>query len=766
MKKYIISIILILTFCSASAFSQDMEVTASEGMIPVSADQDVLFKSFMPANANLSSDDDTDDKKEEGMLDPAAIFYLDDAREYQDIDPDNMPFFKQMRLKMSNKILEKQYKNNPDEQSPKPINWKFWRKNDIDENEIKQSENVISDSIQAETSEDIDVSEETLSLSGGINKSVTEKEMYLDSENIKFDEETGDIIANDRPVLNIPPQDTKIIADTIIYNEYSNIIKGIGNVIVFKNGIPTTGNYLEIDMNEETMLMDDVVSKTTSANATAETALQKDDVLHLTKGTFYSDKSEIQRIMTQVAGPDFNAMIVDPASQALLFGNPAGSQITLNIKNLYIDARKNHDVIRAKNIKIYHKDRYIMKWPSMTVYTNKKHSYFEANYPELGSNNKIGMFAGPGFTFGGPGSSIIKVVPYLNYKNKFGIGGLIKYVNSYNRTYLGYGSANNLFYLQGKQILDDNLFLQYGANTYDDEWFMGARMAKYMAEIYYDKAYNNPNFLGKKMNLGFRHRLGFGLMQNDDRNVNGEKLNTSNMSTTRTRYMAELSQTLYSYKNKKHRFYFRAGLLMQGSAALYGTGDTQFIARFGPTVSMQYKNWMQTFEYFISGYQDHTPLPVYDAYRYGHQSLRITEALRLTKYFSVGWSGYINMGSDSPNGEMFQENAFLIALGPDDCRLILGYDFTRERTYFGINVAFDTKGTNINYEKMEIKNPERFGKKYTRPEDEEKNVAYVKNSDRPELPSSKRHKFGPEKPAVLEYAQVIDIEDPERERIE
>lgn len=28
---------------------------------------------------------------------------------------------------------------------------------------------------------------------------------------------------------------------------------------------------------------------------------------------------------------------------------------------------------------------------------------------------------------------------------------------------------------------------------------------------------------------------------------------------------------------------------MQGSAALYGTGDTQFIGRVGPSVHLQYK---------------------------------------------------------------------------------------------------------------------------------------------------------------------------------
>ena len=139
-----------------------------------------------------------------------------------------------------------------------------------------------------------------------------------------------------------------------------------------------------------------------------------------------------------------------------------------------------------------------------------------------------------------------------------------------------------------------------------------------------------------------------------------------------------------------------------------------------------------------------------------------------TKYLSVGWAGYINLSDDSPNGKMFQENAFLVSVGPDDFRIIFGYDFTRERTYFGINVAFDTKGTKVNYNKMEIKNPERLGKKY-KSEDEEENerqVAFVKNTQRPEIPSMKRGKSGNTKPVILQYAQVINIEDPLKERID
>ncbi len=55
------------------------------------------------------------------------------------------------------------------------------------------------------------------------------------------------------------------------------------------------------------------------------------------------------------------------------------------------------------------------------------------------------------------------------------------------------------------------------------------------------------------MDLKFRHRVGFGLMEDNDQAFYGEKIrDTGGMSTTRTRYMAELAQTLYDYENADH----------------------------------------------------------------------------------------------------------------------------------------------------------------------------------------------------------------------
>lgn len=781
MKKFIYIIFFILAF-SHSAFASDEVVVPS--VMPTVTPEDLEGQNFFRSPMSNHMMPETTQHEFRYSFDYQGRDYSDNL----DDKNGRAPFFKQMRIKLTNKIRsmtpdEPQYDeqlDNEDVDVEKPVNTtkkktgllnkvKFWDKkktaDDEQNNEQLLIENgSIADSIQNATEFDIP-SSDSISLEGGVTEQVAEKEMQLDADKVNFDEETGDMVATGRPVLYLPPQNTKVIADKMTYNQDSNILKGIGHVFVTKDGMPAKADYLEVDMNEETMVMDNMEAVSEAMIMDAKKAVQKESLLVLTDGNVHSETSQIYRMSSRMIGPMFSNMILTDEEKALFFGDPTGNHLHLNIENIYVDARKNHDMFVAKNIEVSHKGRYLFTWPSLTAYTNKERDYFEANYPEFGTRRKLGMFIGPGFVFGGPAGSVIKVIPFLNYQHsKFGFGGAIKYRNTFNSTELGYGSAADIFFLKGIQRLDDNLYLQYSANSFMDEWFFGARMPKYMAEVFYDKAYGIKDFLAEGKGLRFRHRVGFGLMEDNDKNYYGEKIAGTNISTTRLRYMAEISQKLYSYENPENKFYFDLSLALQGSAAVYGTGDTQFVGRIGPRAHVQYKRWMQDLGYFQTGYDDHTPVPRYDMYRYGHSTVYLSEIFRVCKYLSVGWSGMANLSDDSPNGKLFQENRFVVAVGPDDIKIRLGYDFVRQTTYFGFDLAFDTKGTNIKYGKMEIKNPERLGQHQ---KDETRKLAFSP-AKQEEVKVSSRTKKGEAKakPQVLEYAQVIDIEDPNKETVD
>jgi len=746
LKKYLILIISFILFGSPVVASDGLDMSVQEF-------EDIIFQSSV---SNMP-----DEVGNRDAFSPLGADFSGNSYKSSDTDPNRMPFFKQIRLRTTYKYREL---TSDDKKAESGYNRGFWGRKKpklvpVTDVEVEKPDGAILNTI--DNVANIETSDATLE--AGVNEEQVEKQLMLDAVNINYDNNTGLMVATGRPILFLPPQEVKVIADKMTYDDQGNILNAQGNVVVIKNGKETRCDYLVVNLNEETIDADNIFAEFPRLNITSEHGTQQDGLLIFSNGTMFSENEGIYHLKTQMVGPRISDMIIDDNERALFFGEP-NHAVDVVVKSLEIDAKKNHDVIKAKGIKIGSNGKYFFKWPSITMYTDKDREYFEGNYPEFGSHRKLGMFAGPGFAFSGPFGSVVKVIPMATYKNGFGIGGMVRYVNRYNRTEFGYSSRKSTFVLRGRQQLDDDLYLHYGYNNYVNEWFMGARMPKYIAEIVYNKGFMHRGFLGGNRDMTFAHRASFGFAKEDDENSNGEHYkNNSNFSTTRTKYMAQIYQTLYSYSNLNNRFSVRAGLTLQGAATLYGSGDTQFIGRAGPNVRLQYKNWIQDATYFISGYQDGTPMPRFDAYRYGSSSFRLSEALRICKYVTVAWQTYINLSHDAPNKKTFQENAFLVSLGPDDFKVVLGYDFIRERTYFGVDIAFNPKGTTVKYDKMVIKNPERLGKSA----DDEKAIAYIQpktNEDNSKGLLNFKKSSSDDK--VLEYAQVIELEDPDKERID
>lgn len=586
-----------------------------------------------------------------------------------------------------------------------------------------------------------------LELSGTVSEQAAPNDVQLDCDTVQYYEARNEVEATGNPVLYFPPQDVTLKADKIVYNSISNIVKAYGNVQIIKGGDPIYGDFIQINLNEETSFIENMTAEKMLMRIRARNAQSADNKIILEEGNMHAAKPFVARFKTRILGTDLTRMVINDEDRSVL-DQSGQAKVTLDAKEIDVDADKEHNVVTVKDADLSYNDRHLLHFRNTKIYTNKNNDYFEANYPEIGSRSNLGMFVGPGFVFKTPFASTVKLVPFLNYKNDIGVGGAIKYKSSTNQTEFMYGSAEDVFILRGKQQLDDNLYLQYGSNSYLDDWFMGNRMAKYAAELVYNKGTRVKNFLGPKLDLTFKNRFSAGIMEDNDRaQYDSKNMVSTGVTTPRFKYMTELNQALYTMGNKEELKYADIGLVMQGSAALYGTGETQFVGRIGPRIHTQYKYWMQDIGYFASAYQDDSPMPMFDAYRYGHSNLYLREALRINKYFTIAYATSINLSDDAPNKKQWQENAFIFALGPDDFKINLGYDFVRQNTYFGISVALDTKNTNINFDKMVIKNPDKLASS----EKEIKEVSFEENTSDQKVKRT--------------YAEVIEIEDPNREEL-
>ena len=216
------------------------------------------------------------------------------------------------------------------------------------------------------------------------------------------------------------------------------------------------------------------------------------------------------------------------------------------------------------------------------------------------------------------------------------------------------------------------------------------------------------------------------------------------------RYMAEVDQKLIKYENKENLTAAWLSIIGQGSTALYGSGETQVIGRIGPRLHTQYKRWVQDLGYYQSAYDDNTPMPVFDAYRYGKSNVYVREYLRVHRLLTLSWFGSLTLSDDRYRNNRFSECAFFVSIGPDDLKLNVGYDVIRENAYVNFSVALDPKDMQIDYDRMTIKNPENFNFKK---KDGFFSVSNPPNEEKPD----KKETSGILKNAIVE--EISDIED-------
>lgn len=547
-----------------------------------------------------------------------------------------------------------------------------------------------------------------------IEEAAPSNQAILDCDYMEYFADRTELEANGNVVVFFPQNNSTIKADKMIYNQTSNLIKAFGKVVLISDGKELLGDYMQVDMNEENAFINNPQTGLFQIKANAKKGYMYGDKIIQEQGNLCVTKKTMINIKADMFGPDLDAMYVAPKEKSFYKEDSHGEKFKIKTNELIINSKKEHDTLTLKHAEVYFNNKKIGTVPSITMHTNKSQDYVEANFPEIGTVTNLGLFAGPGFVFDTPRGTTLKVVPIFNYDGggdtPFGYGSIVKFKSATNKVDMAYGTANKTFIMAGVQKLDDNLYFQYGMNRYIDDWFMGYRMPKILGELVYHNSTATPDFFGKDKDMMFSHRIAAAYAQDGSGSapfLDGE----GSVGTMRFKYMAEVAQTLYKLNDiYTSPLNARFDIVGQGSAAVYGTGDTQTIARIGPRIHSQYKSWMQDVGYFLSAYNDNTPLVGYDMYAYGRSNVYLRESYRLCKYLTLSWFGSMNLSNDSWNGKMLQENGFYVAIGPDDVKLNIGYDSVRQQSFVTMAMHLDAKGSTVEYKKMIIKNPDTLGK--------------------------------------------------------
>ncbi len=514
-------------------------------------------------------------------------------------------------------------------------------------------------------------------------------------------------------------ESTILTANKIVFNYDRNILKANEDVVLTSNGTVTEGDFIKLDLNKPEGWIENPITNTDDIRLSAKEAFVYSDKIEEYDGVAKVLSNEVLSFRAN----SFASYVDQSGVISKAFDNSKNSPngvYSLKAKTIYIDSKKDHEVITIKNADLYLKKLRIAAIPSARIVSNKKNTVIESNFPEIGSQSLLGVHIGPAIVLNVPGGSTLKLSPILTYKKKTGIGAIARYRNETNMTEFAYGTSKDIFLIRGRQRLAPGLMLNYSRLTNENEWFLGYRKPKYSANL----TYSRSDYV-KDLKLTFSQMYSAGAF------VDNLKKHTGfNDVEWRFRWMTQTYKPLFSYSNEEGNIKVGTGIVAQTAASVYTTGDVLGLFRIGPSLNTKIGPWTQALMYMQTAGAGQTPFD-FDRYRYGRNNITIVESLRVCKYLSLGYLASIAMNRDVKSDDLFQENRFLVSVGPDYARLTVGYDALRQNTMFFISMLVGTKDSDIKFKKSILNNPENFGKKNKTKKTKKKNYKkYLKDKEK------------------------------------
>lgn len=554
-------------------------------------------------------------------------------------------------------------------------------------------------------------------------------DVLVDSDTIEYFPERHEFEANGNAKVSFPSENSVLYADKIIFNHDTNYVKGFGNVVLVKEGQKINGEYIQVDLNDNNAMMTHPVLNHMAIKIRAKKGIVYDTKTEALDGKVtFNDKTSYQFMSRPIYG--FNKPMMDEViPKNFYFKEKYDNRWRLKAKTIVIDSYKDRDIATLRNADIYIQNTKIGSAGKMRIYTDKEQKYIETNMLELGSMRNLGAFVSPGVVLQTPNASTLKLGPALTYKNGLGVGAIGRFMTDKNRTEFGWASSIDKFVVQGEQEFTDNLKLQYGVNTYMDNFFLGGRMPEYGLQFIHQKSYEIED-----LDVNFTNRFLGGYYKDwGDRSF----------STTKFAWQTSSSKSLFKYRNLDSKFAMDFGINVQTHAALYGTGDTTGIVRGGPYLRTQYRSWQQYLGYFQGGQAGDSPF-YFDKNFYGKSSVMLGESLRLSKYLTLMYSAVLVVSNDTPDDRMLQENRIYALIGPDDLKFMIGYDIYRQNATMGFAMNIGAENSDVLFKRLVLNEPDTLGqKKKSKP----KTQAQLKNEEE----AKKKQYFDPANRSVKDY---------------
>ena len=494
-----------------------------------------MYESPVQREVSLFSKDNKKEKKNGNV----QVEYIDNNASPESINLTDKDYIKKLKRADKKRIRKKQF------------DITVQHNNDIDNaqvqnelvEEISTEEDYSADTFDPSDKKFFDKAKKKQSKQKNKNdKTDISSNIILTSDSTDYFPEKSEIESIGNAKLEITGQNFILYADKLIFNHDTNSVRAYDNVKIVQGENVTTGDFVNIDLSTSHGWIQKPVSSNYSVRVKAKEAYVFPDKIEEYDGVanimedrrFLVGSSSFTNILNALPSEVGNAYLKKPEPTSMKF----------KVKDIDVSSNDGHNIINMKNVGVYYKNFKLGVLPNLKLVADKEQTVMQTNLPEFGSDANMGMYIGPSYVLSLPLSSTLKISPLLVYsqdESKLGIGGSAMFMNSSNRTEVGYGSPEDKFMLRGFQAITPKLKLNYSQNMYTSQWFMGYRRPMYSVELEY-----SDNVFVKDLGLNFQHKLSGGYFSDYGR--------ISKMAEGRLRWMTQMQKNLFTYTNSANTF--------------------------------------------------------------------------------------------------------------------------------------------------------------------------------------------------------------------
>ncbi|MBU6453194.1 MAG: hypothetical protein KGS72_15530 [Cyanobacteria bacterium REEB67] len=586
---------------------------------------------------------------------------------------------------------------------------------------------VASDRLQAEapnasTTLEAEASEDDLKVSEmneQINEDTTLKGVIqIVADDTEYDQDKNTFLGTGNAVAIIGGQNSKLEADTILYDQNSEMIDARGNVKILRDGQLTTGSSFKFKVSSDEYLITNPDTFLKGTEVIARTAygahkgiLFKNGNMtlakpfHIGKNVMFGPVGAGQDVIDKLLHPD--AFVEDKPS------------FTFKARKMVYETYKDEGNLTIFGGKLDF-GNFTVPLPKFIATTGKENHVTFPITPMFTSNIQSGGHnVGPSFNYAIGRTGQFSWAPMVQFGGQqtvgpttgsnIGLSGQVGFSTDKFSTHFAYGSVSQLavgdFKMPLQTVFGRNhqtrgLKLQVGLNRFLTEGLFGYRRANLLAEVVDDHPMSKVKI---PYISGVNFRTSFGAMRDQASFINNNpdlvKLYGGPVSTKHQPSAFRLEEqitasTVNLFAVGDDRYGLKSYMFGGIAAGAYSTGDYRALAQVGPQLAVKLNRFQLNAGYTQAAVRGSSPF-YFDQYLQGSRSLNLSADIKVAKWLRVGGGYGYNLDAKAA----YQKN-INVAIGPDDFKILLNRDVLNKVDRFGFDILY---GQAVPFKRMALK---------------------------------------------------------------